>query len=99
MTNISFTSWPFGHISRILQVTTLFPDWASVATISSRPEIFGFPFANVFSVSDGATLQTSSGVPYMYLSKMEMSVKDLKVSCMWGKGKMTTLNTPYRGLN
>ena len=50
-----------------------------MATISSRPEIASFPFSNVFSVSDGATTVTSSGVPYFYLSFLEMSVKDLQV--------------------
>ncbi len=54
-------------------------DWASLATISSRPEIASFPFANVFSVSDGQNVKTSTGIPYFYLSKMEMSVHDLKV--------------------
>ena len=58
-------------------------EWASVATISSRPEIESYPFSNVFSVSDGATTDTSSGVPYFYLSVLEMSVHDLQVrSCM-----------------
>ena len=57
----------------------IYPDWASVATISSRPEIESYPFSNVFSVSDGATTATSSGVPYFYLSVLEMSVHDLQV--------------------
>ena len=50
-----------------------------MATISSRPEIESYPFSNVFSVSDGATTATSSGVPYFYLSVLEMSVHDLQV--------------------
>ena len=57
----------------------LIKEWASVATISSRPEIESYPFSNVFSVSDGATTETSSGVPYFYLSVLEMSVHDLQV--------------------
>ncbi len=53
-------------------------DWTSMATISSRDPIRSFPFANVFSVSDGADLESSCGVPYLYLTQLEMSVKDLK---------------------
>ena len=49
-----------------------------MATISTRQGILGSPFANIFSVSDG-TKKKSTGVPYMYLTDLEMSVKDLKV--------------------
>ncbi len=58
----------------------LFADWTSMATISTRAAISGSPFANVFSVSDGATVKESSGVPYLFLTPLEMSVKDLKVT-------------------
>jgi len=47
-----------------------------MATLSTRMP--GYPMANVFSVSDGATADASSGIPYFYLSKMEISVHDLK---------------------
>lgn len=55
-----------------------FPAWASLATHCSRAPIEGFPFANVFSVSDGASLADSSGNPYFYLTPLELSVRDLK---------------------
>jgi len=48
-----------------------------LATISTRKEILGSPFVNVFSMSDGATSAESTGVPYFYLTIMEVSVKDL----------------------
>jgi len=48
-----------------------------MSTISAREPIAGFPFANIFSVSDGP-IHHSTGVPYMYLTDMEMSMKDLK---------------------
>ena len=54
-------------------------DWTSVASISSRKEIAGHPFSNVFSVSDGADVESASGIPYFYLSKLEMSVHDWQV--------------------
>jgi hypothetical protein len=54
-------------------------DWAAMATRSTRKDILGYPFANVFSVSDGANVKESSGVPYLFLTPLEMSVKDLRV--------------------
>ena len=54
-------------------------DWTSVASISTRKEIAGYPFSNVFSVSDGATLKEASGIPYFYLSRLEMTVHDWQV--------------------
>merc|ERR1711935_296236 len=52
-------------------------NWTAMATISVREPTVGFPFANVFSISDGLVGQ-SSGVPYMYLTPLEISVHDLK---------------------
>lgn len=52
-------------------------DWAAMATIAARDPVRGFPFANVFSVSDGSVGE-STGVPYMYTTPMEMSVQDLQ---------------------
>lgn len=49
-----------------------------MATISTRSPVKGYPFANVFSVSDG-TVNNSSGIPYMYMTPLDMSVNDLKV--------------------
>merc|ERR1719244_70888 len=51
-------------------------DWTSMATLSSRANFSGYPTANVFSVSDGPT-NNSSGTPYFYLSAWELSVHDL----------------------
>jgi len=69
---------PYDKTARMARYVLHNADWASLATISSRPEIASFPFSNVFSVSDGATSATSSGVPYFYLSVLEMSVHDLQ---------------------
>jgi hypothetical protein len=54
-------------------------DWASIATISSMKNIKSFPFANTYSVSDG-TVANSSGIPYLYMTPLEMSSQDLAVS-------------------
>jgi len=52
-------------------------DWTALSTISTHEPIVGYPFANVFSVSDGP-VNASTGVPYMYFTDMEISVQDLK---------------------
>ena len=52
-------------------------DWGAMATIAIRDPIVGFPFANVFSLSDGAT-DESSGVPYIYATPWEISFHDLR---------------------
>ncbi|XP_046639257.1 protein CREG1-like [Daphnia pulicaria] len=52
-------------------------DWTALATISTHTPIAGYPFANIFSVSDGP-VHISKGVPYFYLTDMEISVQDLK---------------------
>ncbi|XP_077198368.1 protein CREG1 isoform X2 [Paroedura picta] len=54
-------------------------DWGALATISTHDPVRGQPFANVFSISDGE-VSNSSGVPYLYLTTMEISVKDLQVN-------------------
>ncbi|RXM36920.1 Protein CREG1 [Acipenser ruthenus] len=54
-------------------------DWASISTISTHDPVKGQPFANVFSVSDGPKAK-GTGVPYMYLTAMEISVQDLQVN-------------------
>ena len=52
-------------------------DWGAMATIAIRDPIVGFPFANVFSLSDGPTNE-SSGVPYIYATPWEISFHDLR---------------------
>merc|ERR1711860_220881 len=70
---------PYDQAARMARYVTHHSEWASMATISVREPIVGFPFANVFSVSDGTNVVDSTGIPYMYLTPMEMFVHDLKV--------------------
>ncbi|XP_012276587.1 protein CREG1 [Orussus abietinus] len=51
-------------------------DWTSVATISSSKDIKSFPFVNIISFSDGP-LGNGSGVPYMFLTPLDFTGKDL----------------------
>jgi len=53
--------------------------WASMGTISAREPTTGYPFSNPWDISDGASPDVSTGIPYMYFTDMEMSVIDLKV--------------------
>jgi len=52
-------------------------DWTALSTISTHEPIVGYPFVNVFSVSDGP-VNASSGVPYMYFTDLEISIQDMK---------------------
>ena len=47
-----------------------------MATFSSREPFTDYPTANVFSMADGP-VDSSSGIPYFYLTEMELSVHDL----------------------
>lgn len=56
-------------------------DWGALATLSAQEGLRGRPFANIFSISDGVPGPGGgSGVPYLYLTDMEISVQDLEVS-------------------
>lgn len=74
--NVSPRPPPYYENARMARYIMQQSDWTSMATLSTRMP--GYPMANVFSVSDGADVDTSSGIPYFYLSKMEISVHDLK---------------------
>ena len=51
--------------------------WTAMATLANRDPIKDYPFANIFSVSDGP-VDRSTGVPYMYLMPLELSAIDLE---------------------
>lgn len=70
---------PHEQVARVARFVAHQVDWASMATIATHKPVVGQPFSNVFSVSDGPR-GSGSGVPYMYLTRMEISVQDLEVS-------------------
>jgi hypothetical protein len=53
-------------------------NWTSLATISTREPTVGYPSNNIVSVSDGP-VGKSTGVPYMYVTSLDISQKDLQV--------------------
>lgn len=69
---------PHDQVARVARFVAHLCDWASMATVSTHKPVVGQPFSNVFSVSDGP-VGTGTGVPYMYLTHMEISVQDLQV--------------------
>ncbi|KAJ8675777.1 hypothetical protein QAD02_011563 [Eretmocerus hayati] len=54
-------------------------EWTSIATISTREDIVGYPFVNLKSHSDGQKGQ-GNGVPYLYLTPMDFSGKDVETN-------------------
>lgn len=73
---------PHDEVARVARFVAHQVDWASMATISTHKPVQGQPFSNAFSVSDGPEGPdgSGSGVPYMYLTRMEVSVQDLEVN-------------------
>ncbi|KAM8975218.1 protein CREG1 [Pelodytes ibericus] len=70
---------PRNETARVARFVVHECDWGALATISSHSPVTGQPFANVFSVSDGPR-RAGTGVPYFYLTVMEISVQDLQVN-------------------
>jgi len=67
---------PHEEYARMARYIVHQSDYVSMATFSSRKPFTDYPTANVFSMSDGS-LTNSSGIPYFYLTEMELSVHDL----------------------
>lgn len=73
-------------------------DWGALATLSAQEGLRGHPFANIFSLSDGPPGPCGgSGVPYLYLTDMEISVQDLEVSGRAGTPWGWFSPAPWRG--
>ncbi|XP_078264776.1 protein CREG1 [Rhinoraja longicauda] len=70
---------PHGEVARMARYVVNSCDWCSMATISTHKPLAGLPFSNVFSLSDGPRHQ-GSGVPYLYLTPLEVSVQDIKIN-------------------
>ncbi|EFN70858.1 Protein CREG1, partial [Camponotus floridanus] len=54
-------------------------DYAAVATISIHKDTDTYPFANLFSISDGP-IGNGTGIPYMYLIPLHYTSENLDVS-------------------
>ncbi|CAB1327679.1 unnamed protein product [Coregonus sp. 'balchen'] len=70
---------PHEEVARMARFVANQCNWASMATISTHEPVQGQPFSNAFSISDGP-VGSGTGVPYMFLTSMEISVQDLKIN-------------------
>ncbi|KAF3837619.1 hypothetical protein F7725_005083 [Dissostichus mawsoni] len=68
---------PHDEVAQVARFVAHQCDWASMATVSSHSPLIGRPFSNTFSVSDGPR-GSGTGTPYLYLTRMEVSVQDLQ---------------------
>ncbi|XP_077012987.1 protein CREG1 [Tamandua tetradactyla] len=68
---------PREDAARVARFVTHVCDWGALGTVSTVPAVRGRPFANVFSLSDGPP-GAGTGVPYFYLSPLQLSVADLQ---------------------
>jgi len=68
---------PYEEKAKTARFVTHISDWGSLATISSHDPIKGFPFAKVFSISDGIPGKSSTGTPYLYMTPMDVSAQDV----------------------
>lgn len=78
---------PHEDAARVARYVAHQCDWGALATLSAREPLRGRPFANVFSLSDGPPGPRGSGVPYFYLTALEVSVQDLQVSAAPGPAR------------
>jgi len=67
---------PHEEIAKMSRYLTHYNDYTAIATISTRDGIEGYPFAASISYADGIVGQ-STGVPYFYMTDMDISSKDL----------------------
>ncbi|XP_050707953.1 protein CREG1-like [Eriocheir sinensis] len=67
---------PHEEVARVARYVVHISDWASISTISTAPPIKGYPFGNIISISDGPVTK-ATGTPYAYLTRMDLSGKDL----------------------
>ncbi|XP_017655456.1 protein CREG1 [Nannospalax galili] len=68
---------PRDDAPRVARFVTHVSDWGALATISTLEAVRGRSFGDVISVSDGPP-GVGSGVPYMYLSPLQMTVNNLQ---------------------
>lgn len=68
---------PFWEKAKTARFVTHISDWGSLATIASHDPIKGYPFAKVFSISDGIPGKSSTGTPYLYMTHMDVAAQDV----------------------
>lgn len=71
----------YSYISLVKRTAQIifFLDWVAIATISTQDDIKGFPYVSLKSFSDG-TKMNSTGIPFLYMTDMDVIGKDVLVS-------------------
>lgn len=54
-------------------------NWTAMGTLSSQPNIHGFPMVNIISIADSVTIGPSSGHIYFLLTDLDFTGQDLHV--------------------
>ncbi|XP_071950293.1 protein CREG1-like [Antedon mediterranea] len=67
---------PYTHYAERARYIVHKADWAMLGTTSTHPAYQGRPFLNPNSICDGP-VDNSTGVPYMYASMLDISMKDI----------------------
>merc|ERR1719187_1428272 len=75
---------PAGDKVAMARYVVHYTDWASIATISTREGIEGFPFSNLRTIADGVEPERSTGVPYYYTSDLDMFIVEEVVCQKFG---------------
>jgi len=71
---------PHEQVAEMSRYLVHYFDWLALATESTLDNnLQGTPFASVFSFADGP-MEYSTGIPYFYLTNMDMSTQDLLVN-------------------
>merc|ERR1712080_366202 len=59
--------------ARMARYVVHYSDWAGIATISTRDPIKDYPFSKAKNLADGSTPSVATGMPYFYISPMDLS--------------------------
>merc|ERR1719412_2842828 len=76
LTSAAVAPPPHDEVASFARYVVHDSSWTAMATMAAREPIMDYPFANIFSISDGP-VDSSTGVPYMYLMPLELSAIDL----------------------
>lgn len=92
---------PREDAARVARFVTHVCDWGALATVSAEPAVRGRAFADVLSLSDGPP-GAGRGAPYFYLSPLQLSAGNLRVSgrrgARGGAGRGAASGVVVRGL-
>lgn len=84
---------PYIEYAQIARYLVHRSNWTAMGTLSTIPEIKGYPMVNVKSVADSAANAKSTGHIYLLLTDLDLTARDLNVN-----NKVTALFTENQDL-